>query len=140
MENVLINTTKVRVRYAETDKMGVVNNVVYLEYFEVGRAELMRSYGLPYIMLEDAGYLLPVIEAHLDYKSSAFYDDLLDIKCTYEYEYKPTMKFNYEIYRNDILVVSGYTIHSYLKNDTRKPVKPPKIFVEALMEIFRKVN
>jgi len=136
MGNKLINTANVRVRYAETDKMGVVNNVVYLEYFEVGRAELMRSYGLPYRLLEDAGYLLPVIEAHLEYKSSAYYDDLLDIRCTLEYENKPTIKFKYEVYRVNILVVSGYTVHSYLRNDTRKPVKPPKIFTDALKKIL----
>lgn len=130
-------TTQVRVRYAETDAMGVVNNVVYLEYFEVARGDLMRSYGLPYKRFEDNGYLLPVIEAHLNYKNSAYYDDLLDIKCTLEYEYKPTLRFDYEIFCNGKLLVTGWTIHTFLSKETMKPIRPPKMFVDDMENLFK---
>ena len=58
--------TTVRVRYADTDKMGIVYNGNYFMFFEIGRTELLRSLGLPYVELERAGYLLPVLEAHAE--------------------------------------------------------------------------
>jgi acyl-CoA thioester hydrolase len=144
MENdynkIITYTTQVRVRYAETDKMGIVNNVTYLEYFEVGRGELMRSYGHPYRKYEDAGYLLPLIEAHLNYKSSAYYDDLLDVKCSMEYAYKPTLKFNYELYCNGKLLVTGWTLHTFLSKENMKPIRPPKMFVDDMENVLKRLN
>ncbi|MBK7981513.1 MAG: acyl-CoA thioesterase [Ignavibacteriae bacterium] len=73
----LSHTTSIRVRYADTDKMQFVYNGKYLEYFEVGRTELLRSCGLAYSELEKIGYQLPLIEAGLKYKMPAYYDDVL---------------------------------------------------------------
>ena len=78
----LSNTTKVRVRYADTDKMQFVYNGKYLEYFEVGRTELLRSSGLPYSIIENQGYQLPLIKAELNFKKPAYYDDILNITAT----------------------------------------------------------
>jgi acyl-CoA thioester hydrolase len=66
---ILQHTSSIRVRYAETDKMRVVYNGEYLTYFEVGRTEALRAFGLPYTDLENEGYLLPVIEANIQYTS-----------------------------------------------------------------------
>lgn len=136
MEKILKNRTEVRVRYAETDKMGVVNNGTYLTYFEVGRAELMRKYELPYSKCEAEGYLLPVIEAHLNFFAPAFYDDLLIIEASMKLERKATIKFDYNILRNNTTIVSGYTIHSFIKEKSFKAVKPPEAFWEHLNKFF----
>ncbi len=70
---------KVRVRYQETDQMGVVYHANYLNWFEIGRTEMIRALGFPYRQLEELGLLLPVVEAQLKYKLPARYDDILGI-------------------------------------------------------------
>ena len=125
-------TTDIRVRYADTDKMGFVYNGKYLEYFEVGRAELMRSFGMAYTAFEKEGFFLPLIESHVNYKSPAYYDDLLQVQTTYYPEIKATIEFNYKIYSNNILVATGYTVHSFLNGKTKRPTRPPTFFIEAL--------
>src|SRR4030066_1466594 len=72
--------TEIRVRYADTDQMQFVYNGKYLEYFEVGRTEMMRSIGLPYRTLEMHGYMLPLLEANVRYKNPSYYDDLLLVR------------------------------------------------------------
>lgn len=139
-ELILKHATQARVRYADTDKMGVMSNVRYLEYFEVGRSEMMRHFGLPYRNLENLGYLLPVVEAKIEFISPAFYDDLLSIEATYLREIKPTIRFEYNIYVDNTTVAKGYTLHCFLDEKTRKPVKPPKEFWDSLQEIEERIN
>ena len=126
------NITKIRVKYADTDKMGVVNNGRYLEYFEAGRTELMREYGLPYTEFEKAGFLLPVVEAFASFKSPANYDDILEVEASLKFSYEPFLRFEYNIFRGNTTIAIGYTIHSFLNSETRRPVKPPKVFLDAL--------
>ncbi len=74
------HVTQLRVRYADTDKAGVVYYANYLAFFEVGRTELMRTLGCPYAVLEEEeGVIMPVIEAHVRYQAPAHYDDLLSV-------------------------------------------------------------
>ncbi|MCB0439221.1 MAG: acyl-CoA thioesterase, partial [Mangrovimonas sp.] len=80
----LSHTSKIRVRYADTDKMQFVYNGKYLEYFEVGRTELLRNVGLPYSNIKKEGYQLPLMEAGLKYKNPAHYDDVLLIEAKLE--------------------------------------------------------
>lgn len=135
-ENTVTNRAELRVRYAETDKMKVVYNGNYLTYFEVGRTELLRSCGLPYPELEKAGFLLPVLEAHVVYKMSAVYDDLLSIHAAYKLERIPTIRIDYRITRSNgeihDEIATGYTIHPFVQAETMKPVRPPKVFFEAI--------
>jgi acyl-CoA thioester hydrolase len=131
-DNAVTNRAEIRVRYAETDKMKVVYNGNYLTYFEVGRTELLRSCGLPYPELEKVGYLLPVLEAHVVYKMSAVYDDLLSIYATYRLERIPTIRIDYVIKRGEDEIASGYTIHPFVNAETMKPVRPPKVFFDAI--------
>lgn len=129
------HTTQVRVRYAETDKMGFVYNGNYLTYFEVGRVELMRNFNLSYSELENYGYYLPLIESYVKYVKSAYYDDLLNIEATLDWDFKPILRFNYKITRNGELVSEGYTTHCFLNKETMKPVKPPQIFIDAINKL-----
>jgi acyl-CoA thioester hydrolase len=134
------HTTSIRVRYADTDKMQFVYNGKYLEYFEVGRTELLRSFGLPYSKVEEAGYQLPLIEAGLKYKIPARYDDLLIIKATVKELYSPKIHIEYEI-KNETtgnLVCEGFTTHIFIRVDTIKAVRPPKIYIDVLAQYFTK--
>jgi len=128
------HVTEIRVRYADTDQMKVVYHGKYLEYFEVGRAALIRSLGLPYSELETRGILLPVIEAFARYKKPALYDDLLSIEAVVSELPKATLKIDYQVFRDHEKepLAEGYTIHSFLNVATGKPTRPPIYFVQVL--------
>lgn len=102
-----------RVRYAETDKMGVVYNSNYLIWFEMGRVELMRDLGHSYRELEDDGYILPVAEASCRFKDAAAYDDEVLIRTRLARLRRFLMQFDYEIYRGEDhkLLATGTTTH-----------------------------
>lgn len=131
-------TTEIRVRYADTDKMQFVYNGKYLEYFEVGRTELLRSTGLSYAELEKNGYQLPLIEANVKYKNPAYYDDILEIEATVKELYSPKVHIEYVIRRKETkeIIAEGFTTHIFIKSDTKKAVRPPKIYVDALKKFF----
>lgn len=134
----LKHVTIIRVRYADTDKMQFVYNGKYLEYFEVGRTELLRSTGLAYSSLENAGYQLPLIEAKLNYKLPATYDDILEIEATVKELYSAKVHIDYKIRKQNSseIITEGYTTHMFIKADSKKPTRPPKIYVDALKKYF----
>ncbi|MDQ3020894.1 MAG: acyl-CoA thioesterase [Bacteroidota bacterium] len=124
--------TNYRVLYAHTDKMGVVNNVRYFEYFEAGRNDFLRKLGYPYTELEKENIGLPVIEAFAKFISFARYDDVIIIK-TY-LEQIPTVRFkiDYEIICEEKIIVTGFTVHSFVNIMKMKPVRPPEKFLELI--------
>ncbi len=130
------NTTPIRVRYADTDQMGIVYNGMYFTYFEVGRTELMRTCGLAYTEFESLGFILPLTQAWAKYISPAKYDDIINVKARLKVKYSPLIRFDYNISRGETTLAEGYTEHSFLDNITRKPVRPPRIFYETV-EKFR---
>jgi len=103
-----------RVRYADTDRMGVAYYANYLVWFEVGRAEWMRASGSSYRDTEAAGVLLPVIEAHCEYRQPLRYDDELEIRTRGHLVTPVRVQFHYEIVRRADLVVAavGHTTHA----------------------------
>ena len=111
---VAASSSIVRVRYAETDRMGVVYYANYLVWFEVGRADLMRTFGRTYRELEEEGVILPVIEAHCEYKQPARYDEELEIRTTGAVMSPVRMKFLYDVVRraDGVSVASGHTVHA----------------------------
>jgi len=111
---VLGSTTSLRVRYAETDKMGVVYYANFLVWFEVARADLLRSLGWTYREMEAAGISLPVIEAHCEYHRPARYDDEMEVRTEGRMVSAVRMKFSYTVVRPADQVVSadGYTMHA----------------------------
>lgn len=112
--------------------MGVVYNGNYLAYFEIGRTELLRAIGLPYAELERAGYMLPVLEAKVRYNAPAYYDDLLHIETTFLQEDTATIQMNYRLSRAGAAIAEGYTLHAFMSSETRRAVRPPRIFLDAL--------
>ncbi len=113
--------TLVRVRYQETDQMGVAYYANYLIWFEVGRTELMRNLELPYREFEKSDIFLPVLKAYCEYKQPARYDDELKITTRLESLNNVRLVFNYEITKAEEFLASGYTEHAFV-NDSGRPV------------------
>ncbi len=122
----------VRVRYAETDKMGVVYYANYFVWFEVARADLLRSLGWSYREMEKAGVSLPVIDAQCQYHRSVRYDDELDVKAEGRLLSGVRMEFQYEVVRREdrTLAASGKTVHAAL-DSSGKPCRLPGRIQEA---------
>ena len=112
--------------------MRVVYNGEYLTYFEVGRTEALRAFGLPYTELEKEGYLLPVIEANIQYKSPAFYDDVLEITACLSSYITATITISYIIRRKEMLIAEGRTVHTFVHATTMKPARPPKSYRQMI--------
>jgi len=124
--------TIVRVRYRDTDQMGVVYHGVYLEFFETGRTEMLRDIGMPYSSIEENGVMFPVLEACVTMRRPARYDDELTIVTTLDTAISARMRLDYAIYRDGEMLVSGYTTHAFTTVDGMKPVRPPRAFIETV--------
>ncbi|WP_139491706.1 acyl-CoA thioesterase [Brevibacillus dissolubilis] len=111
MEEQHYRVFRLRVRYSETDQMGVVYHTNYLNWFEWGRTEFIREAGLSYKQLEDAGILLPVTDAQISFKAPARYDELIEVRTWVEDLTELRLTFGYEICRveDGELLVTGQT-------------------------------
>ena len=121
-----VRQTTVRVRYSETDRMGVVYYANYLVWFEVGRCEWLRGTGSTYRDMEETGISLPVIEAHCEYRQPARYDDELAIGTRATLLSPVRVRFDYEIVRarDATLAAVGYTVHAAV-DGAGKPCRLP---------------
>lgn len=134
----LIKDATIRVRYAETDQMGVVYHTNYIVWFEIGRTEWFRQINQDYRALEDQNIILPVIEVNCRYKKPALYDDNIIVR-TYLKEIKGIrLTFHYEILRkeDEELLAEGETIHAFVDKE-KNPIRLKKKFPE-LWEILSK--
>ena len=109
-------STTIRVRYSETDKMGVAYHGRYLDWFEVGRNEYCRLSGKSYLEWEAEGIMLPVVEAHCRYKSSLRYDDEVEIETCVTKLSPVSVVFSYRILNKETgrLAAEGYTKHAFV--------------------------
>lgn len=124
--------TTVRVRYAETDAMGVAHHASYFVWLEAARVEWLKACGLNYKKLEQSGFFLPVVEASLTYRSPTFFDDEVRIRLTSPSDIQRVrFTLTYELFHDATRLASGQTVHVFLNKD-RKLVKPPSFFVDAL--------
>ncbi|MDR6967060.1 acyl-CoA thioester hydrolase [Flavobacterium arsenatis] len=126
----------VRVRYAETDQMGVVYHGNYAQYFEMGRVEWLRNMGVSYKWMEENGIMLPVVSLNINYKKPARYDDLLRVKTIYKNQTSVKIEFEYEIYNesNELLTI-GSSILVFVDMKTGRPTLPPDYINEKLSRI-----
>lgn len=127
------NKTRLRIRYAETDQMGVVYHGNYAQFFEIGRTEWLRSLNITYKKMEEKGIMLPVISLNCNFKKSAFYDDILTV--TTKLKKDPTVKieFDYEITnQHNELICIGNTILAFIDAKTKKPIRCPNYILEKL--------
>ena len=126
--------TEIRVRYAETDKMGIVHHANYLVWFEAGRSELCRASGFSYKEMEADGLLMLVAESYLRYKAPAHYEDILIIRTKVAEIRSRSIRFVYEVYRpeDDTLIAEGETMH--LMTDADRNVRTiPDIYKSKLI-------
>jgi acyl-CoA thioester hydrolase len=130
------SVAKLRVLYADTDQMGVVNNANYLRWFEIGRAEWLRQHGRPYKELEALGHMLPVVEAHLRYRQPARYDDVVEVHGGPTEVKAASLRFSYELRRehDGALLCEGWTTHACISPDGKVKRLP-----EELLALFRSV-
>lgn len=134
-EDLKNNVNKLRVRYGETDQMGVVYYGNYAQYFEVGRTEWLRAFGITYKQMEADGFLLPVISLNIKYKKPARYDDVITVKTSLVKLPSVTIEFNYEIFNEagDILV-EGNTVLAFIDVNRNRPTKCPRYLLDKLQD------
>jgi len=127
---------QVRVRYAETDQMGVVYHGNYAVYFEMGRVEWLRNMNISYKTMENEGVMLPVVSLSMQYKRPAKYDDLLTVKTIFKSYSGVKIEFDYEIYNDEKeLLTTGNSILVFVDKSTKKPTQVPdyvKVKLDAL--------
>lgn len=129
----VIDEIQIRVRYGETDQMGVVYHGNYALYLEMGRIEWLRKLGISYKLMEQKGIMLPVVSLQVNYKKPATYDDLLKVKTSLRKT--PTLKieFDYEItnQQGDLLTTASTTL-VFVDTKTNRPVMAPSYFLDLL--------
>ncbi len=128
---------QVRVRYSETDQMGVVYHGNYVPYFEMGRVEWLRNKGVSYKIMEERGIALPIVSMTINYKKSARYDDLLTVKTTFKSQTSVKIEFDCEI-RNEEneLLTTAHFILVFLDLKTGRPIVPPT-YINELLEVMK---
>jgi acyl-CoA thioester hydrolase len=130
-------TTQLRVRYGETDKMGVVYYGNFPLYFEVGRNALLRNFNMSYRDIEDDGIILPVVSLNVKYFKPALYDDLLTITTTVREMPAVKIIFDYQIHNESgELIAEGDTILVFTDSSKRRPCRAPESLVNALKPFF----
>jgi len=126
-----VEEIELRVRYAETDQMGVVYYANYLVWFEIARTEYFRKLGLQYTEMEKKGIYLVVAESNCKYKSSVSYDDLIRIKTGLNYVKSSSLEFAYEVTSGKRVIATGRTVHVFV-NREMKPVRVPGAVFKTL--------
>lgn len=132
------NEISFRVRYGETDQMGVVYHGNYPQYLELGRVEWLRSLGISYKEMEKSGVMLPVISLCVNYKKSALYDDLITVKTQLKKPPLVKIEFDYEISNEtgEILATAN-TILAFIDMKTNRPIKCPEYILEKIKTISK---
>lgn len=123
--------SEIRVRYAETDAMGVAHHATYPVWFEVGRTDLMHALGLPYTEVEARGYFLMLSGLNVEYRRAARYDDLLTVVTRVGGVRSRTLTFTYEVRRGEEVLATGETRH-IATDKTYRPARLPEDVVERL--------
>jgi acyl-CoA thioester hydrolase len=125
----VMSESRVRVRYAETDQMGVVYHANYLVWFEIGRVDFIRSLGMDYRSMErEDGLGIAVVDVSARYKSPARYDDELKIETRLAAARGPIIKFHYRVLRHadDVVLCEGETVHVVVDREMKKRTLPEK--------------
>lgn len=131
------HTTKIRVRYGETDQMGYMYYGNYAQYFEVGRVEMLRSLGMSYSAMEDSGVMMPVLDMQCKYIKPAKYDQEITIKTTVDQLPATRIYFKYELFNEkEELIHIGSTTLVFIDIQKNRPTAPPKEFMERIAAFF----
>ena len=127
------DTVQIRVRYSETDQMGIVYHGNYIPYFEIGRVEWLRNLGVSYRQMEESGIMLPVVSLTINYKKPARYDDLLTVITRFKSQTSVKIEFDYEIHNEKgELLTTAYSLLVFVDMKTGKPTLPPDYIKEKI--------
>ncbi len=127
------HSSSFRVRYAETDQMGVVYHGNYAQYFELGRTEWLRSIGITYKNMEKTGIIMPVISLSSQFKHSAFYDEILTVKTILKKAPSVRIEFDFEITNSkEEIITLGNVVLAFINSKTMKPIRCPNYLLEKL--------
>lgn len=128
-----ITEIDIRVRYSETDQMGVVYHGNYAQYFEMGRVEWLRNLGISYKKLEEEGVMLPVISLSIEYKKPALYDELLKLRTMFRKCSGVRIEFEYELLNEQgELLTTATSVLVFMNASTRRPIGVPDTVKERL--------
>lgn len=131
------HSTKIRVRYGETDQMGYMYYGNYAQYYEVGRVEMLRSLGMSYSSMEADGIMMPVLELQCKYIKPALYDQEITVKTIIKTLPGIRIFFEYELYNEkEELINIGSTTLVFVDMEKNKPTNPPENFMEKLSVFF----
>ena len=124
---------QVRVRYSETDQMGVVYHGNYIPYFEIGRVEWLRNQGVSYKLMEESGIALPIVSMNINYKKPARYDELLTVTTSFKSQSSVKVEFECEIHneKNELLTTALFIL-VFVDLLTGKPIQPPQYIKDIL--------
>ena len=130
-----VHVCSYRILYGDTDAGGVVYNASYLRFFEYARSSFMRELVTSYREIEEAGFILPVVESYLRYKAPARYDDLITIKTSMQQVSHYSWRFNHHVLlaENDKLLVKGFTVHACI-NKSGKLARLPSAYLSRIAE------
>ena len=128
-----IDKIQIRVRYGETDQMGVVYHGNYALYLEAGRIEWLRKLGISYKSMEENGIMLPVVSMNINYKKSAGYDDVINVKTQLKNIPTAKIEFEYEITNEngEIITIANTTL-VFIDMKTNRPVRAPQYIIDLL--------
>lgn len=130
---VISHSTSFRIRYGETDQMGVVYHGNYAQFFEIGRIDWLRSFGISYKNMEENNVMLPVISLQCNFKKSAEFDDEITVKTILKKIPTVKIEFDYEITnQNNELLTTGNTVLAFINMKTNKPMRCPDYILEKL--------
>ncbi len=133
-------STQIRVRYAETDMMGIAYYSNYFIWFEIARVHMLDEIGLSYKEIERAGYRLPVLEAQARYLQPAQFDDVVTLKASIlEKPGRVRLRIDYEAFCGDRMLCTGYTKHAFVDSQGR-PTRAPENFIQIMNEAFSDVE
>jgi acyl-CoA thioester hydrolase len=124
---------QIRVRYGETDQMGVVYHGNYALYLEMGRIEWLRKLGVSYKKMEASGIMLPVISMSLNFKKSACYDDVINVKTQLKNTPTAKIEFEYEITNEEgEIITTATTVLAFIDMKTNRPVRAPQYILDLI--------
>lgn len=132
-----IHEIQLRVRYAETDKMGVVYHGNYAQYFEVARVEMLRSLGVSYRSMEDSGIMLPVVNLNINFRKPALYDELLTVRTSLKELPGVRIHFDYELLNErEELLADASTDLVFVDVENKRPKRCPEYLTKKLEHHF----
>lgn len=123
----MYSESKVVVRYAETDKMGIVHHSVYPIWYELARTDFIKKFGMTYSGMEEIGIMTPLVELNCKYIKPADYEDVLTIRVWVSKLTPARIEFSYEVYKENVLINTGITVHALVGKDLR-PLNMKKNF------------